>query len=61
MPVAQAQSAWVAELLTGRYALPAAACIRAQLTRVHERNKRQFYASPRHTKEPRRAGDGIQT
>ncbi|AIY00013.1 flavin-containing monooxygenase [Arthrobacter sp. PAMC 25486] len=51
MPVAEAQSAWVAEMLTGRYALPAGAEIRAQLTRDHERNKKQFYASPRHTME----------
>lgn len=51
MPVAEAQSAWVAEMLTGRCALPAPAEIRAQLARDHERNKRQFYASPRHTME----------
>jgi dimethylaniline monooxygenase (N-oxide forming) len=51
MPLAEAQSAWVAEQLSGRYAPPPDAEIRQQMTRDHERNKRQFYTSPRHTME----------
>ena len=51
MPLAEAQGAWVAETLTGRYAPPPEGEIREQMAREHERNKRQFYASPRHTME----------
>lgn len=51
MPVAEAQSAWVAEMLAGTYAPPPADGIRRQMLRDHERNKKQFYASPRHTME----------
>ena len=51
MPLAEAQSAWVAEILTGRYAAPPPTRMRQTMRRDHERNKRQFYASPRHTME----------
>lgn len=51
MPVAEAQSAWVAEMLAGTYAPPPADGIRRQMLRDHERNKKQFYLSPRHTME----------
>lgn len=51
MPLAEAQAAWITELLTGRYAPPSDAEIRRQLVRDHERYKRRFYASPRHTME----------
>lgn len=51
MPVAEAQSAWVAEMLGGQYALPPTGSISRQMAADHERNKKQFYASPRHTME----------
>ncbi|MBP2414818.1 cation diffusion facilitator CzcD-associated flavoprotein CzcO [Arthrobacter stackebrandtii] len=51
MPVAEAQASWVAEILSGRCALPPAHDIRVRMERDHRRNKRQFYASPRHTME----------
>jgi cation diffusion facilitator CzcD-associated flavoprotein CzcO len=51
MPLAEAQSAWVADLLTGRYAAPPPGEVRAQMVKDHARNKRQFYASARHTME----------
>lgn len=51
MPLAEAQGAWVADMVSGRYSLPAENEIREQMSRDHERNKRQFYASPRHTME----------
>lgn len=51
MPLAEAQGAWVSEMLSGRYIAPPKSEIRRQMTREHERNKRQFYASPRHTME----------
>ncbi len=51
MPLAEAQSAWVAEMLGGRYLPPSDAVIRRQMVADHERNARRFYASPRHTME----------
>jgi hypothetical protein len=51
MPLAEAQSVWVAETLSGRYVPPPAEEIRRQMLADHERNRRQFYASPRHTME----------
>ncbi|WP_310962536.1 flavin-containing monooxygenase [Nocardioides terrisoli] len=51
MPLAEAQGAWIAEMMTGRYVAPPAAEIRKQMLADHERNKRHFYASPRHTME----------
>lgn len=51
MPLAEAQGAWVAQTLSGDYAPPPLQEVRAQMARDHERNKHQFYASPRHTME----------
>lgn len=51
MPLAEAQAAWVTQMLTGENLPPADSKIREQMLRDHERNKRQFYASPRHTME----------
>ena len=51
MPVAEAQSAWIAETLAGRYVPPSDAAIRRQMAAEHERDTKQFYASPRHTLE----------
>ncbi|GAA4108503.1 NAD(P)/FAD-dependent oxidoreductase [Knoellia locipacati] len=51
MPLAEAQGVWVAETLAGRYTPPPADEVRRQMAADHERNRRQFYASPRHTME----------
>ena len=51
MPLAEAQGAWVADTLAGRYSPPPVGEIRTQMAREHERNKRRFYDSPRHTME----------
>lgn len=51
MPLAEAQGAWIAELLTGRYAEPAPKEMRRQMMRDDRRNKNQFYKSARHTME----------
>jgi dimethylaniline monooxygenase (N-oxide forming) len=51
MPLAEAQSAWVAEMLAGRCALPPDDEVRRRTAEDHEAMKRRFYASPRHTME----------
>lgn len=51
MPLAEAQSAWIAEVLTGRYVPPADDGVRRQMRTEHEAMKRRFYASARHTME----------
>ena len=51
MPLAEAQSALLADLLAGRYVLPPAGQLRRQTLADHERNRRRFYASARHTME----------
>ena len=51
MPIAEAQSAWIAETLTGGYVPPSEEVVRRQMRAEHERDARQFYASPRHTLE----------
>ncbi|MDN6300532.1 MAG: NAD(P)-binding domain-containing protein [Micrococcaceae bacterium] len=51
MPLAEAQSVWVSEMLTGRYVAPEAEVIRTQMERDHQRNARRFYSSARHTME----------
>ena len=51
MPLAEAQSAWVAEMLTGRYVPPDDDVVRREMRREHEAMKRRFYASARHTME----------
>ena len=51
MPLAEAQSAWVADLLAGRYVPPTDDVVRRETVAEHEAMKRRFYASPRHTME----------
>ncbi len=51
MPISEAQSAWIAETLTGGYVPPADSVVRRQMRAEHERDTQQFYASPRHTLE----------
>jgi Flavin-binding monooxygenase-like len=51
MPLAEAQGAWIAEMLTGRYAGPPADVVRAQTAAEHDRYRRRFYRSVRHTME----------
>jgi dimethylaniline monooxygenase (N-oxide forming) len=51
MPLAEAQSAWVADLLAGRYVPPTDDVVRRETTAEHEEMRRRFYASPRHTME----------
>jgi hypothetical protein len=51
MPISEAQGVWVTEMLTGAYVLPSDAEIRTRMRRDHERNKRRFYESERHTME----------
>lgn len=51
MPLAEAQSRWIAEVLTGSYVFPPADEVRSQMLADHERNARHFYASQRHTME----------
>jgi dimethylaniline monooxygenase (N-oxide forming) len=49
MPIAAAQSEWVAEHLCGRYALPTAAAMRADMEREDARMRRRYVTSKRHT------------
>lgn len=51
MPLAEAQSVWIADLLRGAYAPPSDAEVRAQMTRDHAAYLRRFYSSTRHTME----------
>lgn len=51
MPLAEAQSLWVTEMLTESYLAPPDATIRTQMEREQQRNARRFYASARHTME----------
>jgi dimethylaniline monooxygenase (N-oxide forming) len=51
MPIAEAQSAWIAETLAGRYVPPPDAVVRRQMAAEHARDRKQFYPSPRHTME----------
>lgn len=51
MPLAEAQSVWISELLRGDYVPPSEATVRAQLARDHAAYQRRFYASARHTME----------
>jgi len=51
MPLAEAQCEWVADLLSGRAALPPAAEMRKEIGREEGRMKRRFIASKRHTVE----------
>jgi dimethylaniline monooxygenase (N-oxide forming) len=49
MPIAELQSRWIAELLTGSYALPPQREIEDQTFTFHENMKSRYLASPRHT------------
>jgi cation diffusion facilitator CzcD-associated flavoprotein CzcO len=51
MPLAEAQSVWITEMLRGSYAAPSADTIRTQMSRDDERYKKRFYRSARHTME----------
>lgn len=49
MPIAEAQSAWVAEQLTGAYLPPPTEEVRRDLRRTDAAYKKRFYAGERHT------------
>jgi dimethylaniline monooxygenase (N-oxide forming) len=51
MPLAEAQAAWVADLITGVGALPPEGEMRAQIAAYDEHLRRRFVASKRHTIE----------
>jgi dimethylaniline monooxygenase (N-oxide forming) len=51
MPIAEAQSEWIADLLTGRAALPSAAEMRQEIADYEGWLKKRFVASKRHTIE----------
>jgi hypothetical protein len=49
MPIAERQGTWIADYLTGRYALPATSAMRADIARERERMFRRYVRSKRHT------------
>jgi cation diffusion facilitator CzcD-associated flavoprotein CzcO len=49
MPIAELQSQWIAELLTGGYALPTKAELEAATRGFHRAMKARYLESPRHT------------
>ena len=49
MPLAAAQSEWVCDFLSGRYALPAPSDLRADIERERARMFKRYVASKRHT------------
>ena len=51
MPIAEAQSEWVADLLTGRAALPSAAEMRTEISHYERWLRKRFVTSKRHTVE----------
>jgi dimethylaniline monooxygenase (N-oxide forming) len=51
MPIAEAQSEWVCDHLTGAYALPSRAAMRADIERERAAMRRRYVASKRHTME----------
>jgi len=51
MPLAEVQGVWIAELLTGRYALPSREEMLEDMRRERERHDQRFYRSERHTME----------
>jgi len=51
MPIAEAQSEWIAELLSGRAALPPAAEMRREIADYERWLEKRFVASKRHTIE----------
>jgi dimethylaniline monooxygenase (N-oxide forming) len=51
MPIAEAQSEWVADLLSGRARLPAAAEMKSEIAVEEAKQRKRFVASKRHTVE----------
>jgi dimethylaniline monooxygenase (N-oxide forming) len=51
MPIAEAQSEWVADLLSGRAALPPAGEMKREIAKEERRQAKRFVASKRHTVE----------
>jgi dimethylaniline monooxygenase (N-oxide forming) len=51
MPIAEAQSEWVADLITGRARLPAPTEMREQISAEEAKQRKRFVASKRHTVE----------
>jgi dimethylaniline monooxygenase (N-oxide forming) len=51
MPLAEAQAEWIADLLSGRAALPEAAEMRREIGVEEEKQRKRFVASKRHTVE----------
>jgi hypothetical protein len=49
MPLAAAQSEWVCDHLSGRYALPEAGAMRADIARERRQMLKRYVASKRHT------------
>jgi cation diffusion facilitator CzcD-associated flavoprotein CzcO len=49
MPIAEAQSEWVADLLEGRGALPPVAEMREEMAQAERKMRRRYVASKRHT------------
>jgi hypothetical protein len=49
MPLAQAQSEWIADYLTGRYHLPSGAAMRKDIQAERERMSKRYVKSKRHT------------
>lgn len=49
MPLAEAQGQWIADYLTGVYALPGPDALAADIRREEEARRRRYVASPRHT------------
>jgi dimethylaniline monooxygenase (N-oxide forming) len=51
MPIAEAQSTWLCDYLSGRYVLPAPAVVRKDIARERERMAKRYVTSKRHTME----------
>jgi len=51
MPIAEAQSEWVADLVSGRAKLPPAAEMKGEIVVEEEKQRKRFVASKRHTVE----------
>jgi hypothetical protein len=51
MPLAEAQGRWIAAYLRGEYHLPSRAAMEADIRHEHERLRRRYVASKRHTME----------
>jgi dimethylaniline monooxygenase (N-oxide forming) len=49
MPIAERQGVWIADYLSGRYALPEASEVRADMERERERMFKRYVRSKRHT------------